>query len=1042
MPQELLDIMWMLVAASLVFMMQGGFMCLESGFTRSKNSINVAIKNFTDFLISFALFWVWGFGVMFGASNEGWIGLDHFFLPFETAGQWTTAFFFFQAMFCATSVTILSGAVAERMRYINYVVLAFIISGLIYPVYGHWVWNSASGISTGGWLGNRGFVDFAGSSVVHSVGGWVSLACLLVIGPRRGRFPEGAPPRTIHGHDLPLSVLGAILLFMGWFGFNGGSTLTLNSSVPMIIANTALAGCTGGLMTLGVGWMIRKLPDVGLVINGALAGLVAITANCHVVSAEEAAIIGAIGGLVMLGTDSLLTRLRIDDAVGAIPVHLSAGVWGTLAVAFFGNAELLGTGLGYGEQVLVQLLGVAVGGVWAFGVTYLILLPINRVFPFRVDVASEEQGLNFSEHGATTELIDLLQAMEEQGRAGDLSIRVPVEPFTEVGQIARRYNLVMDRLQKAVNRSDHIVRDIQDGIVTFARNGVLTSLNPGAEKLFGYAAADLMGMPVTTLLAASPAGEAIGLEALLDWGNKRSDKLLYGVRRDSGRFPVEVRVSPGSAMGGSEYTSLVKDVTERKVAEDALQESRDRTRRHNHALTVLSNAERKCGGNFPAMVREIVDVAMKTLDLGRVTVWRFSERPNTLQNVYLFERGEHDLKQVTLSVEIELPAALRNAMQTHRLISTGDAMNDPRTRGLWIGYLLRQNITSLLITQLRMGGEVWGLLFFEQTGVQRHWYPEEEQFAASSADFLVMAYEEAERLRVEEEIRQINEQLEHRVHARTAELQTSNQELRETLERLERTQNKLVNSEKMAALGELVAGVAHEINTPVGVAVTATSHLQLKTEEFLRQYDAGQIKKSELERYLRLAGESTTMLMSNLTRAADLVQSFKKVAVDQTSEAMRVFDLREYVHEVLLSLRPKLKKTEHDILVHCPEDLQLRTFPGALSQILTNLIMNSLIHGFEEKEAGKIEITFSPEESELLMTYRDNGKGIPPEYLGRIFDPFFTTRRGSGGSGLGLHILYNIVSQQLQGSIHCESEPGVGTAFFVRFAMNIEEEAA
>ena len=377
MSQEQSDILWMLVTASLVFMMQGGFMCLESGFTRSKNSINVALKNFTDFAISFCLFWALGFGLMFGATRSGWIGTDAFLLPFESIGEWRTAFFFFQAMFCATAVTILSGAAAERMHYLSYSVVAIIVSGLIYPVFGHWVWNGADGASGGGWLGNRGFVDFAGSTVVHSVGGWVSLAILLLIGPRRGRFPEGGPPQRITGHDVPMSVLGALLLFMGWFGFNGGSTLTLDASVARIVANTALAASFGGICTLAVGWTLRKRPDAELVINGTLAGLVAITANCHAVTAAESLVIGSIGGLIMLVLEHTLIRLRIDDAVGAIPVHLGAGIWGTLAVALFGDAAILDTGLDFQGQLVAQSLGIAAAAVWAFGATFLICWPLS-----------------------------------------------------------------------------------------------------------------------------------------------------------------------------------------------------------------------------------------------------------------------------------------------------------------------------------------------------------------------------------------------------------------------------------------------------------------------------------------------------------------------------------------------------------------------------------------------------------------------------------------------------------------------------------------
>jgi len=210
-------------------------------------------------------------------------------------------------------------------------------------------------------------------------------------------------------------VLGALLLFMGWFGFNGGSTLTLDASVARIIANTALSACFGGVTTLFIGWVLRKRPDVELVINGTLAGLVAITANCHAVTAAEALVVGSVGGLFMLVCDHLLVRFRIDDAVGAIPVHLAAGIWGTLAVAFFGDAAILGTGLDFYGQIAAQGLGVAVAALWGFGLTFLVGFAINRRFPFRVEPEAEEQGLNYSEHGATTELVDLLKVMDTQG---------------------------------------------------------------------------------------------------------------------------------------------------------------------------------------------------------------------------------------------------------------------------------------------------------------------------------------------------------------------------------------------------------------------------------------------------------------------------------------------------------------------------------------------------------------------------------------------------------------------------------------------------
>ncbi len=458
MDKTLIDIFWVLICAGLVFLMQAGFTCLESGLTRSKNSINVAIKNLTDFGISTILFWAFGFALMFGTSAIGWIGSEGFFLSLDE-GSWSNTFFLFEIMFCATAVTIVSGATAERLRFKSYIIVSIILAGLIYPIFGHWVWNGIQVGTSSGWLGMMGFVDFAGSTVVHSVGGWVALAALLVIGPRKGRFPPVGAHMKIHGSNLPLSVLGVLLLWIGWFGFNGGSTLALNEQVAGIITNTFLAGASGTMVTLTVGWIIKKQADAELVIFGSLAGLVAITASAHAVSTVNALAIGAIGGIVMLGVNYLLEYLHIDDAVGAVPVHLGAGIWGTLAVAIFGRAELLNTGLNRGEQLLIQAIGIGVCLLWTFGTCYPLFLLINRFLPLRVTKEDERIGLNVSEHGATTELLDMFRTMDSQARTGDLSLRVPVEPFTEVGQIAEHYNWVMDALQKEAARTESSLKE-------------------------------------------------------------------------------------------------------------------------------------------------------------------------------------------------------------------------------------------------------------------------------------------------------------------------------------------------------------------------------------------------------------------------------------------------------------------------------------------------------------------------------------------------------------------------------------------------------
>ena len=447
---SLTDQLWVLFSSALVLFMQAGFLCVESGLTRTKNSINVAIKNVTDFGVATVVFWLVGFGLMFGQSLSGVVGTSGFFTVFNGAGGWVSTFFIFQLMFCGTASTIVSGAVAERMSFTAYLVSTTIISLIIYPIAGHWAWGGALPDTGKGALATKGFVDFAGSTVVHSVGGWVALAALLHIGARVGRFSDDGSAQKMNPSNLPLAMLGGIILWFGWIGFNGGSTLALNEQVGPVIAKTLLAGAVGLLAALFAGWLHDGYPEATQPLNGSLAGLVAITAGCNYVNEWQAALIGLVGGLLVLPAEKFLEKLQIDDAVGAIPVHLVSGIWGTLAVGIFGSAEKLGTGLGRLEQVGVQALGAACIGAYAFSVAYLLLWLMNRMHPLRVSPEDEKTGLNISEHRARTDLIDLFFVMDHQKQTGDLSYDVPVEPFTEVGQIAERYNEVLAKVRSTL----------------------------------------------------------------------------------------------------------------------------------------------------------------------------------------------------------------------------------------------------------------------------------------------------------------------------------------------------------------------------------------------------------------------------------------------------------------------------------------------------------------------------------------------------------------------------------------------------------------
>lgn len=570
---SIVDMLWVVIAAAFVFLMQPGFMCLESGMTRSKNSINVAVKNLADFVLSVMTFWVMGYGVMFGLTNMGFFGTTDFFTEIGNDGS-IAAFFLFQAMFCGTATTIFSGAVAERMRFSSYLIIVFILSTVIYPVFGHWAWNGLQYGEASGWLGAAGFIDFAGSTVVHSVGGWIALATLLVVGPREGRFDNKNSFFGFNGSNLPLSVLGTCLLWFGWIGFNGGSTLAMNESVPRIVVLTILAGASGALSNLLIGYSFTRISRVGFLINGSLGGLVAITAGCHVVDTVGAVTIGLIAGGISFFTEILLIKVKIDDAVGAIPVHLSCGIWGTLALAFFGDPQLIGTGLAMWNQLFVQLTGVLAAFVISFLLPFFILRKIDRFYPLRASSEDEHIGLNVSEHGATTELIDLFQAMDKQVASSDLSMRMPVEPFTEVGLIAARHNQVMDSLEKAVMQTEAVVSSAKDAIVTFFRDNLeIISINPSGKLMFGHEDGVVLS--------------GISLPDLFDKENFQRMKNIFfkglsveavGKKKCGALFPLEVVVTKAGVGEDFFFIGTFRDITDLKQREESLKKSELRYR--------------------------------------------------------------------------------------------------------------------------------------------------------------------------------------------------------------------------------------------------------------------------------------------------------------------------------------------------------------------------------------------------------------------------------------------------------------------------------
>jgi Amt family ammonium transporter len=412
-----LDTIWVLLTASLVFFMNLGFALVESGFCRAKNTVNILSKNFIVFAISCLAYYLFGWGLMFG-NGSGLIGTEGLFAiggsdnspamgdAYTGAYQaiaWTGvplyAKFFFQLVFAGTAATIVSGSVAERIKYLSFIVFSFLLVAFVYPVTGHWIWG-------GGWLASAGFWDFAGSTVVHSVGGWAALAGILVLGPRMGKYAPNGKVNAIPAHSMTSGVIGCFVLWLGWFGFNPGSTMAADpGAIAHIFMTTNTAAFMGLLSATTLNWMWDGKPDLGMSVNGCLAGLVAITAPCAYVTVGASLIIGLMGGLIVVCAVKLLDKLKIDDPVGAVPVHLCNGVFGTLCVGLFAADKVTGVATGNGlfnggglTLLIAQLQGIVAVAIYTLAASLLFWYAIKATVGLRVS-KEEEEGLDVGEHG-------------------------------------------------------------------------------------------------------------------------------------------------------------------------------------------------------------------------------------------------------------------------------------------------------------------------------------------------------------------------------------------------------------------------------------------------------------------------------------------------------------------------------------------------------------------------------------------------------------------------------------------------------------------
>ncbi len=692
MDPQLASILWMTLCAAFVMLMQGGFCLLESGFCRAKNSINVALKNLVDFCVAAVAFFLFGYAMMFGDSWHGLVGYTQFAMA-DSPTPWLWAFFLFQLVFCGTATTIISGAVAERIRFSNYLLISLVVSGVVYPLFGHWAWGGTVEGTGTGWLKALGFIDFAGSTVVHSVGGWVALAAAIVLGPRIGRFSGGA--KKMHGHNLPMATFGAMLLWFGWFGFNGGSTLAVNGDIPRILVNTNLSAAMAGIIALLLTCCTEKRPNVGLVVNACLAGLVGITAACQVVTPLMSLIIGAVSGIICVLGSYLLERLKIDDAVGAVPVHALGGAWGTLAVALFADPAAWANGNTFWQQLSVQCLGIGVCFAWAFGGGVVAISLLNYFWPLRVDRRSEVHGLNVSEHGESTDLIDLLTDMRKQRRQSDFSTQVHVEPYTEVGQIAAEYNRVLSCVASEMDAREHAATALRDaeakyrgiyenafeGIFQTTSDGRYLSANPALARMYGYDSPEELMDTVCDItqqvyVEAGRREEFVRIMQEYDVVTGFESQIL---RRDGETIWISenaraVRDEQGTFLF---YEGTVEDITERKQAESwqrQVEHAEAANRAKSEFLAKMSHEIRTPLNGVIGMLDLLAGTEINTAQDRYIRIAKGSADSllgliNDILDFSKIEAGKLELEQI----EFDLPVLLEDVaeMFVHRAKAKG-----------------------------------------------------------------------------------------------------------------------------------------------------------------------------------------------------------------------------------------------------------------------------------------------------------------------------------------------------------------------------------
>ncbi len=588
------DLTWLMAASALVMLMQAGFLLLEAGMVRSKNSINVAQKNLLDFVFAVAAFTLVGFMFAFGKSY-GILGLDWRYLGLQNLTAREAGFFVFQVMFCGTAATIVSGAIAERIRLSSYVVASVFLSAVIFPVFAHWAWGNALMPNRGAFLANLGFIDFAGSSVVHGTGGWVALAGCILLGARRGRFDRAGNPVRLAGHSPVLATTGGLLLFIGWLGFNGGSTLKADESVAFIILNTVLAGGFGTVTGFLFGYHQDGyyLPEKSLA--GLIGGLVAVTAGCAVLTPLGAIVIGATGGLVAVIANRVLEhRWKIDDAVGAIGAHGFAGIVGTIGLSLLAPAEHFENGRQY--QFMIQTLGAALNFVVSFGLGLICFWFLKRFLRLRASRKEELMGLNIAEHATRIGVGHVEEAMEKLlSGQHSFSQRLPTVAGDEAENLTGLFNKLMGNLEaehKKLNEMEILKTESEEAErikalsnatfegIAIHENGMVIDGNLQIAELLDYSLDEVIGKPIMQFADERHRGRIE--RSIAENCCEPYETVLLA--KTGERIPVAIRGRMINYKGREVRISCFVDLRERKAAEEHI-----RIMAQHDALTGVAN---------------------------------------------------------------------------------------------------------------------------------------------------------------------------------------------------------------------------------------------------------------------------------------------------------------------------------------------------------------------------------------------------------------------------------------------------------------------